>query len=153
MSQTVWKRWEQDLDWSRQAFDFLLRLHFQHIQHHLSQQNFPHTKCNWVSELFHATICLYSVKPFKSKNRDKIDLDATNPNLKKGSDRFSSDSLTYELLCGFIGWKVPYSSNKILSMKFYSSSLELSTLQTHIKVYRLGCRSKIYQNLFSDWDF
>ena len=26
-------------------------------------------------------------KPFKSKNRDKIDLDATNPNLKKGSDR------------------------------------------------------------------
>ena len=28
-----------------------------------------------------------SVKPFKSKSRDKIDLDATNPNLKKGSDR------------------------------------------------------------------
>ena len=28
-----------------------------------------------------------SVKPFKSKNRDKIDMDATNPNLKKGSDR------------------------------------------------------------------
>ena len=28
-----------------------------------------------------------SVKPFKSKNRDKIDLDVTNPNLKKGSDR------------------------------------------------------------------
>ena len=28
-----------------------------------------------------------SVKPFKSKNRDIIDLDATNPNLKKGSDR------------------------------------------------------------------
>ena len=30
---------------------------------------------------------LPSVKPFKSKNRDKIDLDATNPNLKKGSDK------------------------------------------------------------------
>ena len=28
-----------------------------------------------------------SVKPFKSKNRDKIYLDAPNPNLKKGSDR------------------------------------------------------------------
>ena len=28
-----------------------------------------------------------SVKPFKSKNRDKIDLDAQIPNLKKGSDR------------------------------------------------------------------
>ena len=25
-----------------------------------------------------------SVKPFKSKNSDKIELDATNPNLKKG---------------------------------------------------------------------
>ena len=25
-----------------------------------------------------------SVKPFKSKNRDKIELDAKNPNLKKG---------------------------------------------------------------------
>ena len=30
-----------------------------------------------------------SVKPFKSKNRDKIYLDATNSNLKKGSDRDS----------------------------------------------------------------
>ena len=38
------------------------------------------------------------------------------------------------LSCGFIGWKVPYSSNKILPMKFYSSSLELSILQTHIIV-------------------
>ena len=28
-----------------------------------------------------------SVKPFKSKNRDKIYLDAPNPNLKKGCDR------------------------------------------------------------------
>jgi len=27
------------------------------------------------------------VKPFKSKNRDKIDLDAPNRNLKKGYDR------------------------------------------------------------------
>jgi len=30
---------------------------------------------------------MVSVKPFKSKNRDKIDLDAPNRNLKKGSDR------------------------------------------------------------------
>ena len=30
---------------------------------------------------------IISVKPFKSKNRDKIDLGAPNPNLKKGSDR------------------------------------------------------------------
>ena len=44
-----------------------------------------------------------SVKPFKSKNRDKIDLDATNQNLKKASDRFLSDGLTYKLVCGFIG--------------------------------------------------
>ena len=29
---------------------------------------------------------MISVKPFKSKNRDKIHLDATNPNLIKGSD-------------------------------------------------------------------
>ena len=28
-----------------------------------------------------------SVKPFKSKNCDKIDLDAKNPNLKKGFDK------------------------------------------------------------------
>ena len=27
------------------------------------------------------------MKPFKSKNRDKMDLGATNTNLKKGSDR------------------------------------------------------------------
>ena len=27
---------------------------------------------------------MFSVKLFKSKNRDKIDLDAPNPNLKKG---------------------------------------------------------------------
>ena len=27
-----------------------------------------------------------SVKPLQSKNRDKIDLDAQNPNLKKSSD-------------------------------------------------------------------
>ena len=32
-------------------------------------------------------IIITSVKPVKSKNRDKFDLDATNPNLKKGSDR------------------------------------------------------------------
>ena len=31
------------------------------------------------------SIC--SVKPFKSKNRDKIDLDPQNPNLKKSCDR------------------------------------------------------------------
>jgi len=67
-----------------------------------------------------------SVKPFKSKNRDKIDLDATNPNLKKGFVRFSSDSLTYKLLYGF-GGKVPYSSNKILPMKFYSRCLDSRT--------------------------
>ena len=30
---------------------------------------------------------MISVKPLKSKNRDKIDLDAPNPNLKKGCDR------------------------------------------------------------------
>ena len=40
-----------------------------------------------------------SVKPFQSKYRDKIDLDAPNPNLKKGSD---IDSLTCELLFGFV---------------------------------------------------
>ena len=27
------------------------------------------------------------VKPFESESRDKIDLDAQNPNMKKGSDR------------------------------------------------------------------
>ena len=30
---------------------------------------------------------ILSVKPFKSKNRDKIDLDAPNPNRKEGCDR------------------------------------------------------------------
>ena len=33
------------------------------------------------------TSAMTSVKPFKSKNRDKIDLDAPNPNLKKGCHR------------------------------------------------------------------
>ena len=46
---------------------------------------------------------IYSVKPFKSKNRDKIDLDATNPNLKK---------VLIEI------FERQFSSNKILSMKF-----------------------------------
>ena len=32
-------------------------------------------------------IPMISVKPFKLKNRDKIDVDAPNPNLKKGCDR------------------------------------------------------------------
>ena len=51
-------------------------------------------------------MCMYSVKPFQSKNRDKIEQDATNPNLKKSYDRDFRDSLTYKLLCEFIGWKV-----------------------------------------------
>ena len=33
-------------------------------------------------------------------------------------------------------------------MKLYSSSLELSTLQIHIIVYKLGCRSKISITIF-----
>ena len=38
-----------------------------------------------------------SVKPFKSKNRDKIDLDAPNPNLKKEvMIEIFCDSLTYK---------------------------------------------------------
>ena len=36
-------------------------------------------------------------------------------------------------------------------MKFYSSSLELSNLQTHIIVYRLGCRSRVSIRTF-DFD-
>ena len=32
---------------------------------------------------------MLSVKPLKSKNRDKIDLNAPNPGLKNGSDRDS----------------------------------------------------------------
>ena len=35
----------------------------------------------------HIIYNMTSVKPFKSKNRDKIDLDAPNPNLKKSCDR------------------------------------------------------------------
>ena len=42
--------------------------------------------------------------------------------------------------------------NLILPMKFNSSSLELSTLQTHIIVYRLGCRSRIpIRTFFQIW--
>ena len=45
-----------------------------------------------------------SVKPFKSKNRDKIDLDAPNSNLKKGCGRdFLRQGLIYKTLYGFIG--------------------------------------------------
>ena len=81
------------------------------------------TTRKWFSEF------ITSVKPFKSKNHDKIFLYTTNPSLKKGSDRdfraTCRDSITYKLLCEFIGWKGPYSSNKILQMKIYSSSLEL----------------------------
>ena len=47
-----------------------------------------------------------SVKPFKSKNRYKIDLDASNSNLKRLCWRFSSDSLICKKIWGFIGWKV-----------------------------------------------
>ena len=61
-----------------------------------------------------------SVKPFKSKNRDKIYLDAPNTNLKKRLWwRFLSDSLTYKQLYGFIGCKVQDSSNKISSQPFF----------------------------------
>ena len=35
----------------------------------------------------HAACDIHIVNSFKSKNRDKIDIDAPNPNLKKGSDR------------------------------------------------------------------
>ena len=60
-----------------------------------------------------------SVKQLKSKNRDKIYLDAPNPNLKKGCDRdFLRQGLIYKILYGLIGWKVWYSSDKILPMKF-----------------------------------
>ena len=63
-----------------------------------------------------------------------------------------SDSLTYKLLCGFITSKVSYNSNKILPMKFYSSSLERSILQTHIIVYRFDCCSKIsIRTFFQIW--
>ena len=34
----------------------------------------------------HILCCIYSVKPFKSKYRDKIDQDPTNPNMKKVLD-------------------------------------------------------------------
>ena len=44
---------------------------------------------------------MVSVKPFKSKNRDKIYLDAPNPNLKKVLIEIFSDSLSNELFCGF----------------------------------------------------
>ena len=45
---------------------------------------------------YHYVWLIHSVKPFKSKNRDKIDLDAPNPNLKKGCDRdFLRQGLTY----------------------------------------------------------
>ena len=37
-----------------------------------------------------------SVKPFKSKNRDKIDLDVPNSNLKKVVIEIFCDSLTYK---------------------------------------------------------
>ena len=91
---------------------------------------------NMLFEAFHISSRMHSVKPFKLKNRDKIDIDATNQNLKKNS-----------------GWKVPYSSNKILPMKFYSSSLELSTLKTNVIVYRLGCRSKSLSEPFFRFGF
>ena len=68
----------------------------------------------------HLKIVMASVKPFKSKNRDKIDLDAPNPNLKKGCDR--DFRATAKLICVFVGWKVQESS----SAKFYSSCMELS---------------------------
>ena len=46
-------------------------------QTHISEICDPIAWCNLIA----------SVKPFKSKNRDKIYLDAPNPNLKKGCDR------------------------------------------------------------------
>ena len=40
-----------------------------------------------VSFSMQVSLIMDSVKPFKLKNHDKIYLDATNPNLKKVSDR------------------------------------------------------------------
>ena len=68
---------------------------------------------------------MYSVKPFKSKNRDKIYLDAPNQNLKKVVIEIIERQSNLQAIVYFIGWKVSYSSDKILPMKFYSSSLEL----------------------------
>ena len=39
-----------------------------------------------ISIVTYSIIVIHSVKPFNSKNRDKIYLDAANPNMKKGSD-------------------------------------------------------------------
>ena len=58
ISHAAWlmrKKCEQSLDWNKQAFDFLLRLHFQHIQHHLLQQNFLHT---WKNVFLHIELSI-----------------------------------------------------------------------------------------------
>ena len=65
---------------------------------HCLRQSFI-TPCNQLR-----LTTMASVKPFKSKNRDKIDLDAPNSNLKKGCDRdFLRQGLIYKILYGFIG--------------------------------------------------
>ena len=83
-----------------------------------------------------------SVKPFKSKNRDKIYLDAPNPNLKQvpiGS--FSSNKPTYQ----FIGQAVareslsePFfrfgfgASRQILSRFFYLNGFTLGMMNDYL---------------------
>ena len=68
---------------------------------------YRHIRVAIISE-FRSTVFIYlgtvspevrigSVKPFKSKNRDNIDLDAKNTNLKKSYDRDSRATT------GFIG--------------------------------------------------
>ena len=78
----------------------------------------------WIVTTVYAGVCqrepctkvriMTSVKPFKSKNHDKIDLDDKNPNLKK------------VLIEIFVRWKILGSSNKISSANLYLSCMELS---------------------------
>ena len=64
----------------------------------------PHAEFSLNDHREHASHLSFinSVKPFKSKNPDKIDQDALNPDRKKVVIEISSDSLTNELSV-FIG--------------------------------------------------
>ena len=108
---------------------------------------YRHIRVAIISE-FRSTVFIYlgtvspevrigSVKPFKSKNRDNIDLDAKNTNLKKSYDSRATT--------GFIGWKARI---------FFCQWKELFTLQikNNLSSVRLSLEN-LYLNLFSGLDF
>ena len=69
--------------------------HFEAFQNKMQMPTHDRIIFHMLFEVCYISSRMHSVKPFKSKNRDKIDLDASNPNLKK------ADQILFELFRTF----------------------------------------------------